>query len=188
MTTKCRHDPRPDFQKICPNPHLMKKPASKAKPVAYPSLVTGIGALLEESRRAVVRAANCFMTATYWEVGRRLVEFEQGGKKRAEYGDELLERLSRDLTARHGRGFSYTNLNKYRQFFLLNSRILPTASEDSQILPTLSGESSEGIRSTLSNNLDATSISATLSRNLPDDTLDLLRTSPPAFRSRGRTT
>lgn len=49
----------------------MKGPATKAKPVAYPSLLTGIGALLEESRRAVVRAANCFMTATYWESKRR---------------------------------------------------------------------------------------------------------------------
>lgn len=173
--------PGPDLQKTVPNPHRMKKSAAKAKPVAYPSLVTGIGALLEESRRAVVRAANCFMTATYWEVGRRIVEFEQGGKKRAEYGDELLERLSRDLTERHGRGFSYTNLNKYRQFFLLNSRILPTTSEDSQILPTLSGESSEGIRSALSNNLDATSISATLSRKLPDDMLGLLRTLAARF-------
>lgn len=75
----------------------MKKPAANSKPVAYPSLVTGIGSLLEESRRAVVRAANCFMTATYWEIGRRIVEFEQGGKRRAEYGDELLERLSRAI-------------------------------------------------------------------------------------------
>ncbi len=49
----------------------MKKLAAKTKPVAYPTLLTGIGALLEESRRAVVRVANCFMTATYWESKRR---------------------------------------------------------------------------------------------------------------------
>ena len=51
----------------------MKKPAAQTKPAAYPTLLTRIGALLEESRRAVVRAANCFMTATYWDVGRRIV-------------------------------------------------------------------------------------------------------------------
>lgn len=106
----------------------MKKPAAQSKSAAYPSLITGIGTLLEESRRSVARAANCFMTATYWEIGRRIVEFEQGGKRRAEYGEELLARLSRDLTERHGRGFSGTNLKKYRQFFLLNPNIRPTLS------------------------------------------------------------
>ena len=44
------------------------------------------------------------MTATYWEIGRRIVEYEQGGAERAEYGDQLLIRLSRDLTARFGIG------------------------------------------------------------------------------------
>jgi hypothetical protein len=48
---------------------------------------------------------NALMTATYWEVGRRIVEFEQGGEKRAGYGEELLARLADDLTARFGRGF-----------------------------------------------------------------------------------
>ena len=122
----------------------MKKLAAKTKPVAYPTLLTGIGALLEESRRAVVRAANCFMTATYWEVGRRIVEFEQGGKRRAEYGEELLERLSRDLTDRHGRGFGVVNLSHMKKFYLCwpVAKILQTLSEKSptvEILPTASG-------------------------------------------------
>jgi hypothetical protein len=95
-----------------------RSPSRALKPAAYPPLITGIGALLEESRRAVARAANCFMTATYWEIGRRIVEFEQGGKRRAEYGEELLVRLSRDLTERHGRGFSAPSLHRYRSFFL----------------------------------------------------------------------
>ncbi len=120
----------------------MKKSAAKTRPAAYPALITGIGALLDESRRAVVRAANCFMTATYWEVGRRIVEFEQGGKRRAEYGDELLERLSRDLTERHGRGFSRQNLQNMRQFYV--------AFGPSQIRQTLSGKSSAQIRQTTS--------------------------------------
>ncbi|HEY1171955.1 MAG TPA: PDDEXK nuclease domain-containing protein [Verrucomicrobiae bacterium] len=142
----------------------MKSKSAAKKVVAYPTLVGGIGALLEQSRRAVARSVNCLMTATYWEVGRRIVEFEQGGKKRAEYGDELLERLAKDLTERHGRGFSYTNLNKYRQFFLSYSKILPTMSEDFQILPTLSGESSSvGILQTQSAK-SLVPISATASR------------------------
>ena len=57
------------------------------------------------------------MTATYWEIGRRIVEFEQGGKKRAEYGKALLKRLSRDLVGRFGRGFSERNLEQMRLFY-----------------------------------------------------------------------
>ena len=49
---------------------------------------------------------NNIITATFWEVGRRIVEFDQGGKARAEYGKTLMEELAKDLTVRHGRGFS----------------------------------------------------------------------------------
>jgi len=59
-------------------------------------LVGGIGDLLEAARRTSARTLNALMTATYWEVGRRIVEFEQGGKLRAEYGEELLKQLSAD--------------------------------------------------------------------------------------------
>jgi predicted nuclease of restriction endonuclease-like (RecB) superfamily len=58
------------------------------------------------------------MTATYWEVGRRIVEFEQGGERRAAYGQELLRRLAEDLTERFGRGFSERNLLQMRFFYL----------------------------------------------------------------------
>ena len=58
------------------------------------------------------------MTATYWEMGRRIVEHEQAGKERAAYGAELLTRLSADLTERFGRGFSVDNLERARKFFL----------------------------------------------------------------------
>ncbi|MCO6459547.1 MAG: hypothetical protein J5I93_29895 [Pirellulaceae bacterium] len=54
--------------------------------------------------------------ATYWEIGRRIVEFEQGGEARAEYGAGLLKRLGKDLTARFGRGFSERNLRQMRAF------------------------------------------------------------------------
>src|SRR5690349_17159885 len=58
------------------------------------------------------------MTATYWSVGRRIVESEQGGEGRARYGKALLKRLSADLTSRFGRGFSVDNLEMMRLFYL----------------------------------------------------------------------
>jgi predicted nuclease of restriction endonuclease-like (RecB) superfamily len=58
------------------------------------------------------------MTATYWEVGRRIVEYEQGGKERAEYGERVLQRLAADLTKRFGRGFGVDNLQRMRMFYL----------------------------------------------------------------------
>ena len=100
----------------------MNKPHPKAislKPsVEYGGLIGGIAELLEAARRNAARAVNALMTATYWEIGRRIVAFEQRGKKRAEYEEELLQRLAQDLTARFGRGFSYPNVNKFRQFYL----------------------------------------------------------------------
>src|SRR5271165_3876724 len=57
------------------------------------------------------------MTAAYWAVGRRIVEFEQGGAERAQYGARLLERLSADLTNRFGRGFGVINLRQMRRFY-----------------------------------------------------------------------
>ena len=94
-----------------------RRPLAKPQP-GYTGLISGIGELLESARHATARVVNSFMTATYWEVGRRIVEFEQGGKKRAEYGEELIATLSADLTARFGRGFSHRNLEQMRQFYL----------------------------------------------------------------------
>ncbi|NJM54994.1 MAG: DUF1016 domain-containing protein, partial [Verrucomicrobiae bacterium] len=128
----------------------------KSKPAAYPTLITGIGALLEQSRRAVARSVNCLMTATYWEVGRRIVEFEQQGQSRAEYGDELLFRLGKDLTERHGRGFGWRNLSSMKAFYLGNSNILQTVSAKSltesgaDILQTVSAKSLIPIAQTVS--------------------------------------
>jgi len=82
--------------------------------------------LLEGARRISARAVNAVMTASYWEVGRRIVESVQGGMKRADYGKALLERLSDDLSTKFGRGFSLQNLYMHRQFFLTFPDILPT--------------------------------------------------------------
>jgi predicted nuclease of restriction endonuclease-like (RecB) superfamily len=102
---------------------------------AYTHLLSDLSGLLEQSRRASARTVNALMTATYWEVGRRIVEFEQGGEKRAGYGEELLARLADDLTARLGRGFSRFNLGRFRQFYL--------AMPSEQIRATVSLESPE---------------------------------------------
>jgi predicted nuclease of restriction endonuclease-like (RecB) superfamily len=89
------------------------------EPVVYGNLLDGITALLAQARRAAARSVNAILTATYWEVGRRIVEFEQGGEQRAGYGEEMLRRLSRDLVADFGRGFGLTNLKLMRSFYLL---------------------------------------------------------------------
>ena len=78
----------------------------------------GIAALLEESRRQAARSVNAILTATYWEIGRRIVEFVQQGESRAEYGDEVLAKLTQDLTGKFGRGFAHDNLQRMRLFYL----------------------------------------------------------------------
>ena len=83
----------------------------------YKGIRGDIVAILEGSRRAAARSVNALMTATYWEVGRRVVEFEQGGENRAAYGQALLVRLSGDLTKRFGRGFGVDNLELMRLFY-----------------------------------------------------------------------
>ena len=72
----------------------------------YDGLLAEVVVLLETARRTAARAVNAVMTATYWEIGRRIVEVEQRGSPHAEYGDVLIKRLAADLTARFGRGFS----------------------------------------------------------------------------------
>lgn len=86
--------------------------------IGYGNLVSGIGELLEAGRRTTTRSVNAIMTATYWEIGRRIVEFEQRGAERAQYGKGLLKRLSGELIARFGRGFSQDNLERFRLFYL----------------------------------------------------------------------
>ena len=84
----------------------------------YIGLVLGITDLLDDARRRSAQAVNSILTAAYWEVGRRIVQHEQKGEVRAEYGIALVERLSEDLKARYGRGFSRQNLQQMRLFYL----------------------------------------------------------------------
>lgn len=94
----------------------------------YGSLLTDMVALLEAARRAAARSVNAIMTATYWEIGRRIVEQEQKGKRRAGYGEALIEQLSQDLTHRFGRGFGRRNLFQMRAFHEAYPKIVQTVS------------------------------------------------------------
>lgn len=87
------------------------------QPVDYSAVHADIVLLLEAARRAAARSVNALMTASYWEIGRRIVEFEQGGQERAEYGQALIKRLSADLSARFGRGFGVDSLESMRLFY-----------------------------------------------------------------------
>ncbi|HQH43512.1 MAG TPA: PDDEXK nuclease domain-containing protein [Syntrophorhabdaceae bacterium] len=84
----------------------------------YEQLKAQIGELLRQGREQAGRAVNAILVQTYWEIGRYIVEFEQKGNVKAEYGSELLDRLSKDLTAEFGKGFSRSNLFQIRQFYL----------------------------------------------------------------------
>lgn len=104
-----------------------RTPSSKAAkgatlPAGYAGIHGGIVELLDAARQAAARSVNALMTASYWEIGRRIVEAEQQGKRRAGYGEQLIARLSADLTARFGRGFSADNLENMRRFFLAYPR------------------------------------------------------------------
>lgn len=108
----------------------------------YTTLLLDVSRLLEHARQSAGRAVNAVMTATYWQIGRRIVEQEQQGSDRASYGEELVARLARDLTTRFGRGFSRTNVFQMRQFFLAYREKIQTLSEFSggeSIVQTPSG-------------------------------------------------
>lgn len=99
---------------------LLESKKKRAVPVltGYTSVHKNIVALLQSVRQATARTVNALITTTYWEIGRRIVEFEQGGADRAAYGEELIQRLANDLTSQFGRGFSRQNLQQMRGFYL----------------------------------------------------------------------
>lgn len=84
----------------------------------YKQLVDRIDHLWEEAKSNAIQAVNTELLDANWQTGRYIVEFEQGGKARAEYGTQLLVNLAKDLTARRGKGFSRSNLNYMRKLYL----------------------------------------------------------------------
>lgn len=104
------------------------------------SLYADVADLLEQARQHVQQTTNMAMVYAYYEVGRRIVEEEQAGGARAEYGQRILAGLSEYLTSRFGRGFSVTNLKQMRQFYRTYSddQIGQTLSDQFPNLPTVS--------------------------------------------------
>lgn len=90
-------------------------------------------------RTVIFISVNISMVYTYYEIGRRIVEEEQNGKERADYGKYLLKDLSEYLTENSGKGFSLTNLKLMRQFYVVYSQdqIGQTLSDQSENLPAV---------------------------------------------------
>lgn len=88
------------------------------QPSDYTELVRRLSDRYAEGRQRAAAAVNANMLEAYWQMGHDIVEFEQGGKAKAEYGAQLLDRLSADLRLLHGKGFSHSNLARMRQFYL----------------------------------------------------------------------
>ncbi|HEV2483312.1 MAG TPA: PDDEXK nuclease domain-containing protein [Puia sp.] len=83
----------------------------------YTQLVETIGQLLRAGREKAVQEVNSALVQTYWEIGRYIVEFEQRGNVKADYGSQLFDRLSSDLSTAYGKGFSRSNLLYMRKFY-----------------------------------------------------------------------
>ena len=89
----------------------------KTKP-NYNKLLADIGITIQAARQNAVKAVNTELVKANWEIGRHIVEFEQQGEERAEYGSALLARLSKDLNLRFGKGFGRRNILDMRRFYL----------------------------------------------------------------------
>ncbi len=87
--------------------------------IIYQNLLNTISETYVHGYQKAVRAVNISMVETYWDIGRYIVDFEQGGAPKAKYGKALLENLSKDLTLLHGKGFSVSNVYMMRQFFII---------------------------------------------------------------------
>ena len=81
-------------------------------------VINEVKSIIEESKKKVVSYVNTTLLFMYWNIGKRIVEY-QGGEERAKYGDKLIERLSIELTKEYGNSFSKRNLRRMRQFFQL---------------------------------------------------------------------
>lgn len=90
----------------------------KPQKETYIHLIETIGRALKQGRQHAAQSVNTVLVQTYWQIGRYIVDYEQGGQQKAEYGSQLLDQLSKDLTALYGKGFSRSNLTYMRKLFL----------------------------------------------------------------------
>lgn len=84
----------------------------------YIQLLDNIGSTIEQARQNAIKVVNTELVKANWEIGRHIVEYEQGGQERAEYGSALLTKLSKDLRERYGKGFGRRNILDMRRFYL----------------------------------------------------------------------
>jgi len=84
----------------------------------YSELIDKIGSLLQQGRLQAAQSVNTILVQTYWHIGQHIVEFEQKGNQKADYGSQLLDTLSKDLTQSYGKGFSRSNIFQIRQFYV----------------------------------------------------------------------
>ena len=110
----------------------------------YDDVLSDVAQVIEAGRRAAARSVNTAMTTSYWFIGRRIVEAEQAGASRADYGKMIVDHLANDLTTRFGRGFGRRNVFQMRAFYLAYREILQTPSalseSDAAIVQTLSAQ------------------------------------------------
>lgn len=76
----------------------------------YEQLLDNIGVTIEQARQNAIKFVNTELVKANWEIGRHIVEYEQHGKERAEYGSDLLSNLSKDLKQRYGKGYGRRNI------------------------------------------------------------------------------
>lgn len=84
----------------------------------YSALLENIGSTIERARENAIKAVNTELVKANWEIGRHIVEYEQDGQERAEYGSDLLSKLSKDLRQKFGKGFGRRNILDMRRFYI----------------------------------------------------------------------
>jgi len=126
-----KYTPRPDIRDRAPleanfrekfealnRVKLIGSPPPADPAEGFSPLLGALRQLIADSRQQVLRAVDAVQVQTYWQVGRHIVEFEQGGAQRAAYGQRLLPQLGQALSTEFGRGFDATNLRHMRGFYL----------------------------------------------------------------------
>jgi len=101
---------------------MIDKEIIEKKEGDYNTLISSIGMLLEKARKRVYSQINQILVKTYWNIGKQIIEYEQKGKEKAEYGSKLLDNLSKDLRLRYGKGFSRSNIIYMRLFYIKYSK------------------------------------------------------------------
>ncbi len=86
---------------------------------SYDQLLEQIASTYIQGKSNALKVVNKILLETYWKIGEHIVEFEQKGSIKAEYGSRVLEKLSKDLSLQHGKGFSLSNIKRFRQFYLV---------------------------------------------------------------------